>query len=711
MVEKKKATTKKTETKKAAPVKQEAKTQAPAPTVKATAAPGVTTTQKPRIGVFICHCGTNIAGSLDVKAVEEYAKTLPEVAWADDYQYMCSTPGQGKIEKAIKDQKLTGIVVAACTPRLHEPTFRMATKEGGLNPFRFEMANIRDQNSWVHMHDREGATSKAKDAVRIAVAKAALLQDLYPKSVPVEKAAMVVGAGIAGMQASLDLAAAGIKTYLIESAPSIGGRMSQLDKTFPTLDCSQCILTPKMVDVGRSANIELMTYSEVENVEGYIGNFDVTIRKKARGVLTPKEAEARGIVGGGCNGCGDCDAVCPVIKPNDFEVGMKPRKAIYINHPQVVPLIYTIDFNVCVKCGLCVTACGPEKRAIDLESKDEFIKVKVGTAILATGYDIFPIEKKEEWGYKRYENVITSLEFERLICASGPTGGHLIRPSDGETPKRVAFVLCAGSRDNTGVGKPYCSRFCCMYSLKHAHQITEKIPGCIPYIFYMDIRSFGKAYEEFYYRIQDEGAKFIRGRVANILEDPKTKNLHVYADDTLLDRPVDMEVDLVVLAAAIEPKADTERTRRLFGVSCTGDGWLQEAHPKLNPCGTTTAGVFLAGVCQGPKDIPDTVASAEGAASAASIPIHIGEVELEPYFATCIEEKCAGCGMCVNLCPYTALSLVEKNGRTVMQVTEAKCKGCGTCGGFCPGGAIWMNHFATPQIVAQIDAFLLGGEQ
>jgi heterodisulfide reductase subunit A len=705
MAEKKKSTAKKTdakkETKVEAPVKQEGKQ----------AVPMTVSAKDARIGVFICHCGTNIAGSMDIPAVQDYAKTLPNVAYVDNYKYMCSMPGQSVINKAIHDNKLTGVVVAACSPRLHEPTFRMATKEGGLNPFRFEMANIREQNSWVHMHDHDGSTDKAKDAVRIAVAKAALLQDLYPKTVPVEQAAMVVGAGVAGMQAALDLAAAGIKTYLIESTPSIGGRMSQLDKTFPTLDCSQCILTPKMVDVGRAQLIDLMTYTEVDAVEGYIGNFDVTIRKKARGVLTPKEAEARGIVGGGCNGCGDCETVCPVIKPNQFEVGMKPRRAIYINHPQVVPLIYTIDFDACVKCGLCVTACGPEKKAIDLEAKDEFVTVKVGTVILATGFDIFPIEKKEEWGYKRYENVITSLEFERLICASGPTGGYPVRPSDGERPKKIAFVLCAGSRDNTGVGKPYCSRFCCMYSLKHAHQIIEKIPGCLPIIFYMDIRSFGKMYEEFYYRIQDEGARFIRGRVANILEDPKTKNLHVFADDTLLNRPVDVEVDLVVLAAAVQPMQDTERTRRLFGVSCTGDGWLQEAHPKLNPCGTTTAGVFLAGVCQGPKDIPDTVASAEGAASAASIPIHKGEVELEPYFATCIEERCAGCGMCVNLCPYTALALVEKNGRMVMQVTEAKCKGCGTCGGFCPGGAIWMNHFATPQIVAQIDAFLLGGEQ
>jgi Heterodisulfide reductase, subunit A and related polyferredoxins len=700
-----------TEEYKMAETKKTKKETAAKKEVKKQAAPvKIKEKQQPRIGVFACHCGTNIAGSIDIEALQAAAAKIPNVAYVDNYQYMCSTPGQKKIEDAIKEHNLTGIVVAACSPRLHEPTFRTATKEGGLNPFRFEMANIREQNAWVHMHDHEGATEKAIDAVRIAVAKAALLEDLIPKKVPVEKAAMVVGAGIAGMQAALDLANAGIKTYLIEKEPSIGGRMSQLDKTFPTLDCSQCILTPKMVDVGRNENIDLMTYSEVDAVEGYIGNFDVTIRKKARGVLTPKEAEGRGLVGGGCNGCGDCEAVCPVIKPNLFEVNMKPRKAIYINHPQVVPLIYTIDFDSCVKCGLCVTACG-DKKAIDLEMEDELIKVKVGTAILATGYDLFPIEKKDEWGYNKYENVVTSLEFERLICASGPTGGHLVRPSDGVTPKKVAFLLCSGSRDNTGVGKPYCSRFCCMYSIKHAHQIIEKIPGVKPYLFYMDIRAFGKAYEEFYYRIQDEGARFIRGRVANILEDPVTKNLTVMADDTLLDRPMKLDVDMVVLATAVQPTTGVDTVRKMFGVSNSMDGWMLEAHPKLNPCGTTTAGVYLAGVCQGPKDIPDTVAQAEGAASAASIPIHMGAVELEPYFAMCIEEKCAGCGMCVNLCPYSALALVEKDGRKVMQVTEAKCKGCGTCGGFCPGGAIWMQHFATPQIVAQIDAFLLGGEQ
>ncbi|MEA2034374.1 MAG: CoB--CoM heterodisulfide reductase iron-sulfur subunit A family protein [Euryarchaeota archaeon] len=667
--------------------------------------------QEARVGVFVCHCGTNIAGSIDVAKVKEYAMTLPGVVHTDEYQYMCSTPGQVKIADAIKEHNLTGVVVAACSPRLHEPTFRTATEVGGLNPFKFEMANIREQNSWVHMHDWDGATAKAKNQVRIAVAKATLLDELIPMSVPVEHAAMVVGGGIGGIQASLDLANAGIKTYLVEKEPSIGGRMSQLDKTFPTLDCSQCILTPKMVEVGRHPNIELMTYSEVEKVEGYIGNFEITVRKKAGGVFSPAEAEARGIDGTGCNGCGDCEDVCPVIKPNKFEQNMAARKAIYINHPQVMPLLYTIDFDSCVKCGLCVEACGPEKNAIDLEMVDTFETVRVGSVILAIGYNLIPIENKTEWGYKKFDNVITGLEFERLICASGPTTGHLIRPSDGKTPMKVGFVLCAGSRDNTDTGKPYCSRFCCMYSLKHAHQIMEKIPGAVPYLFYMDIRAFGKMYEEFYWRIQDEGAKFIRGRVSNIQEDPETKNLHVFTEDTLLGRPVSLELDLVVLASAVQPVSDAEKIRQMFGISKSQDGWLLEAHPKLNPCGTTTAGIFLAGVCQGPKDIPDTVAQAEGAASAASIPIHVGEVELEPYFAQCIEDLCAGCGMCTYQCPYGALALIEKDGRKVMEVTEAKCKGCGTCGGFCPGGAIKMQHFTSQQILAQIDAFLLGGEE
>ncbi len=656
--------------------------------------------EEKRIGVFVCHCGTNIAGVINVKEVVEYAKTLPNVAHAEDYTYVCSTPGQTMIKDTIKEYNLNGTVVAACSPRLHEPTFRKATEEGGVNQFLFSMANIREQNTWVHMEEPEKATQKAKDLIRMEVARASKLEPLTPKTVPVEKAALVIGAGIAGIQASLELADAGIKTYLVEKEPSIGGNMSRLDKTFPTLDCSQCILTPKMVDVERNPNIELMTYSEVEEIGGYIGNFDVTIRKKSRYVYEDK-----------CNGCGKCQEVCPVSRPNEFDLGLQPRKAAYVPFPQAVPLKFTIDMDSCIKCDLCKgeDACG-ELEAIDFDKPDDLVNVKVGTIIVATGFDLYNVERKEEWGYKVYDNVVNGLEFERLIGASGPTGGNVVRPSDGKKPKSVGFVLCAGSRDQDEEdgAKPYCSRVCCMYSLKHAHQLIEKIPGCQPYLFYMDIRSFGKAYEEFYYRIQNEGGKFIRGRVAKITEDPVTKNLIVTAEDTLLGQPLEVELDMVVLASAVVPAESTQKIKNLLTLSNSPDGFLLEAHPKLNPMSTTTDGVFLAGMCQGPRDIPDVVGHAAAAAAAASIPIHKGSVTLEPIYAIVDEEHCGGCGTCIGLCPYGATELNKVDGKLVASVNEAKCKGCGTCGSACPSGAIKMQHFTNDQIMSEIEAFAQG---
>ncbi len=656
--------------------------------------------EEKRIGVFVCHCGTNIAGVINVKEVVEYAKTLPNVAFAGDYTYVCSTPGQTLIKDTIKEQNLNGTVVAACSPRLHEPTFRKATEEGGVNQFQFSMANIREQNTWVHMEQPDEATQKAKDLIRMEVARASKLEPLTPKTVPVERAALVIGAGIAGIQASLELADAGIKTYLVEKEPSIGGNMSRLDKTFPTLDCSQCILTPKMVDVERNPNIELMTYSEVDEIGGYIGNFDVTIRKKSRYVYEDK-----------CNGCGKCQEVCPVSRPNEFDLGLQPRKAAYVPFPQAVPLKFTIDMDSCIKCELCKgeDACG-ELEAIDFDKPDELVNVKVGTIIVATGFDLYNVERKEEWGYKVYDNVVNGLEFERLIGASGPTGGNVVRPSDGQKPKSVGFVLCAGSRDQDEEdgAKPYCSRVCCMYSLKHAHQLIEKIPGCQPYLFYMDIRSFGKAYEEFYYRIQNEGGKFIRGRVAKITEDPVTKNLIVTAEDTLLGQPLEVELDMVVLASAVVPAESTQKIKNLLTLSNSPDGFLLEAHPKLNPMATTTDGVFLAGMCQGPRDIPDVVGHAAAAAAAASIPIHRGSVTLEPIYAIVDQEHCGGCATCIGLCPYGATELNKADGKLVASVNEAKCKGCGTCGSACPSGAIKMQHFTNDQIMSEIDAFAQG---
>ncbi len=642
--------------------------------------------EEPRIGVYVCHCGVNIAGVVDVKEVAEYAKKLKNVVLAKDYKYMCSEPGQNLIKEDIKEHNLNRIVVAACSPRMHEPTFRAAAEEAGLNPFLVEMANIREHDSWVHMSDPKAATEKAKELVRMTVARARLLEPQEKPKVKVKKSALVVGGGVAGIQAALDLADMGFKVYLVEKEPTIGGVMAKLDKTFPTMDCAACILTPKMVDVARHKNIELITYAEVKEVDGYIGNFRVKIEKKPRYVREDK-----------CTGCGLCSEACPIEVPNEFDLGLGVRKAIYVPFPQAVPLVYTIDKDHCVGCGMCAAVCGPE--AIDYDQEPEIIEIEVGTIIVATGFKIFDARKVEEYGYGRYANVINALEFERLINASGPTGGKLLRPSDGREPKRIAFIQCVGSRDEKF--NRYCSRVCCMYAIKNARLYKEKHPEAEIYIFYMDIRAFGKGYEEFYKRAQDEyGIKFIRGKPAEIKEDPETKNLIVRVENTFLGKTIELEFDLVVLSVGLEPSEDSDKIAKLFKLSRSADGFFLEAHPKLKPVDTHTEGVFLAGCCQGPKDIPDSVAQGSAAAARAAIPMSKGEVEVEPIVAYVNEELCIGCRLCERTCDFGAVTIENRKAK----VNPALCKGCGACAGACPTGAMQVRHFKDEQIFAMIEA-------
>ena len=642
---------------------------------------------EPRVGVYVCHCGINIAGVIDVKELAKYAKKLKGVVVVREDKYVCSDPGQDLIKKDIVEHKLNRIVVAACSPRMHEPTFRMACQEAGLNPYLFEMANIREHASWVHMNEPEKATQKAKDLIRMAVAKAKLLEPLKKPVVSVIKRALVIGGGIAGIQASLDLAEQGFKVYLVEKTPSIGGVMAQLDKTFPTMDCSACILTPKMVDVSRHPNIELLTYSEVKEVDGYIGNFRVKVEKKPRFV---KEDV--------CTGCGQCADACPVEVPNEFDLGLGTRKAVYVPFPQAVPLIYTIDDENCVGCGMCDSTCDAD--AIEFDQEPKTVTLNVGTIIVATGFKIFDARRKEEYGYGVHDNVINGLELERLINASGPTGGKLLRPSDGKEPKSIGFVQCVGSRDKT-VGNPYCSRVCCMYAIKNARLYKEKHPDSDIYIFYVDIRAFGKGYEEFYQSAQEEyGVKFIRGRPGKIEEDPKTKNLVVKVEDTLLGKNLEMELDLVVLSVGLEPPTDADELQKLLRISRGTDGFFMEAHPKLRPVDTLTGGLFLAGTAQGPKDIPDTVVQGSAAASRAAIPMATGEVEVEPIVASVDSDKCIGCRICERVCDFGAIEIVEKKAT----INEVLCKGCGGCAGACPTGAMQIMHFKDDQIMAMICA-------
>ncbi|MEM3162686.1 MAG: CoB-CoM heterodisulfide reductase HdrA2 [Candidatus Bathyarchaeia archaeon] len=655
------------------------------------------TQEKPeelRIGVFICHCGLNIAGVIDIKELVEFAKTLPDVVYVKDNRYTCADPGQEEIRKAIKEYRLNRVVVAACSPRMHEVTFRRTVSDVGLNPYLFEMANIREFSSWCHPSTPREATEKAKDLIKMAVAKARLLMPLQTIEVPVTNKALVIGGGIAGINAALDLAEMGFKVYLLEKSESIGGRMAQLDKTFPTLDCSICIEGPKMVDVGRHPNIEIISYADLISVSGYIGNFRVKIRKNPRYV---KEEN--------CTGCGECKDVCPIEYPNDWDMGLGVRKAISVPFDQAVPLLYTINKDYCIECFKCVDACG-ERRAIDFEQKPEEIELEVGAIIVATGYDVYLPYDNSLYGYGKYANVITSLEFERLILAAGPTGGKVLRASDGKKPHSIAFIQCVGSRD---VNKyPYCSNFCCMYTLKHVVQLKEKYKDDIEvYVFYMDMRTNFKGFEEFYQRARELGVNFIRGRVSRITEIPETRNLIIHAEDANLGMPIEIEAEMVVLATAAIPKKGTDEVARILNLTRGADGFFMESHPKLKPLDSPTDGIFLAGACQGPKDIPYSVSQGCGAAARAATILSKQKWKIEPIIAVVDPSRCrnvtAKCGICAERCPYGAIKVAEKQPA---QVVTAMCHGCGTCVAECPADAIQQMHFTDAQILAQLRAAL-----
>lgn len=641
--------------------------------------------EKPRIGVYICDCGVNIAGVVDNPSLTKYAEKLDDVVVARQYKFMCADPGQKMIIEDIKEHRLNRIVVAACSPNMHEPTFRKACEEAGLNPFLFEMANIREHCSWVHMKEPAKATEKAMDVVRMAVAKAKMLEPQTKPKVKVTDKVLVIGGGIAGIQSALDLADQGYKVTLVEKNPSLGGKMAQLDKTFPTMDCSSCILTPKMVSVSRHENIELLTYAEVKEVDGYIGNYRVKIEKKPRYVTKD------------CTVCDLCTQNCPVEVPSEFNAGMGTRKAIYVPFPQAVPLIYVIDEENCIGCGMCMNVCEPN--AIIYDMVPEIIERDVGTIILAAGYEVFDAGRKVEYGYGRYPNVVTALQFERLSSASGPTGGKVKRPSDGKQPMRIGFVQCVGSRDET-VGNKYCSRVCCMYAIKNARIYKEKHPDAELYIFYMDIRAFGKGYEEFYKKAKEEyGVKFVRGRPSEIAEG-ENNNLMVRVEDTLLGKFLEVELDMLVLSVGMEPPKSASQLQKVLKISRSADGFFLEAHPKLRPVDTLKDGVYLAGAIQGPKDIPDSVAQGSAAAARASIPMAKGIVEIEPILAVVDRDVCIGCRICEKVCDFGAISIVDKRA----QVNEALCKGCGACTAACPTGAVQLRHFKDDQIFAMIEA-------
>jgi len=648
-----------------------------------------------RIGVYVCHCGSNIAGTVDVHAVTEHAAMLPGVAISREYKYMCSDPGQELIKQDIRDHALDRIVVASCSPHLHEKTFRGAVAAGGLNPFFFQMVNIREHVSWVHPDMRAG-TLKADDLVRAAVRRVHYHRPLEARRVPVKDSVLVVGGGISGIHAALLLADAGKHVYLVEREPTIGGHMAMFDKTFPTLDCAACILTPKMTSVGSHKNITLWSLSEVTEVAGYVGNYHIKVTRKPRYILEDA-----------CIGCMECIEAC-VFKTgkfdDEFNLGLSKRKPVYIPFPQAVPQLVVIDPDTCIefktgKCKkTCVEVCA-DRLAIDFKQQPKLEEIDVGAVIISTGFKAFDPKRVPYYGYGVYPNVYSALEVERLLNSAGPTSGEVVL-KDGRTPKAVGIIHCIGSRDeNTN---KYCSRVCCMYSLKLAHLIKERT-GAEVYNFYIDIRTPGKGFEEFYNRVAEEGTHFIRGKVADVYPDGDGRLL-LQAEDTLLGKVRRIPVDMVILATGLEPREDAEEVRRRFNMTCGKEGWFTERHPKLAPVATFTEGVWIAGACQGPKDIPDSVAQAGAAAGEALSLINAGFVELEPNTAFIVEEECSGCKTCVAMCPYHAIAVNLTKGKA--EINEVLCKGCGTCVSVCPSGSARQNFFEDEEIYAEIGGVL-----
>ena len=638
-----------------------------------------------RIGVYVCHCGTNIAATVDCKAVSEYAQGLEGVIVSKDSVYTCSEPGQNQIVEDIKNHNLTKVVVASCSPKMHEKTFRKTIADAGMNPYMLEMVNLREQCSWVHKDKNEG-TKKAKDLVKGGVRRAARLEALYPSEMTMSKDVLVIGGGIAGISASLQLANSGYKVYLVEKRPSIGGRMAQLSKTFPTLDCAPCILSPRMVDVGTNPNIALFTGSEVVEFSGTPGSYKVKVKIGPKGV-DPKK----------CIGCAKCEKVCPAKSLNEFEECLYERKAIYKPFPQAVPASYVLDFDKCDKCGRCVKVCSAH--AIDLEDTGRSQEFEVGAVIVATGFDMFDVKKLGEYDTS-IPDVITATQMERLMINECGAGMVLKRKADGNRVKKVAYVLCAGSRTRK-VGMPYCSKICCNYAIKQSVILRKTFPYMQVYIYYIDIRAAGRGFEEFYVRSQEEyGVKYIHGKVSDI---QKGKNgIMVRAEDVTLGEIIENEFDMAVLCTAMIPSKGTAELAKLLKVPLGEDGFISEKHPKLEPVSSHRSGIFAAGVVLGPKDVRDTVVDGRSTAAHAIEFLGTGKMLIDPVKAVVKDGmKCTKWKACEAICPVGAITVDE-----FPRVDPIACIGCGACVSECPEGVFDLAHYTDSQIDAEMKGLL-----
>ncbi len=644
-----------------------------------------------RIGVFVCHCGLNVAQSVDVEKVVQEISSYPGVVHAEHYQYMCSEPGQELIRKAIKDHNLNAVINANCSPSLHEKTFRGLVQAEGLNPYHQEVANIREHCSWPHANDRQTATRKAIAIIKATIDRLKLNMALTPAVINLNKKVLVIGGGVAGMQAALRIANGGYEVVLVESSPSIGGHAAQLSGTFPTLDRPACLVAPMMAEVAAHPRIRLYAYADIEEVSGYVGNFAVKIRAKATCVDETK-----------CTNCGRCFEVCPVAVPSEFDRGLSDRKAIYRPFAQAVPFRPVIDVLSCAHfsddgCSACEQVCS--ENAISYDQKDTVIEEELGAIVVATGYDLITRGIAPE--YSDDPDIIDGMQLERLLSPTGPTGGVVKRPSDGKVPKEVVFIQCVGSRDQEH-GKSYCSRVCCLYVAKQSLLYKRSIPEGQAYVFYMDIRSDVKGTEEFVQNVVEKGrTMYLRGRVSKVFRDGD--KLKVWGVDTLTGKSIEIAADMVVLATAMVPRTDAKDLARVLNIIADQNGFFTEAHLKLRPVDTLTSGIYLAGTAQWPKDIPDTIASASGAASRILSLFSREELLHDPAIAYVDEELCVGCGQCVSICAYKAITLDEK--QKLASVNEAICEGCGACAATCPSKAMKHKNWTPKQFFNIVDVF------